>query len=133
MTEVRIALDLVTKGQHGNFMTRGGAMKEFARRKEIRQTVGSVVHHAVRAKLSAKLQVPFARRTLAVMPDKGELIRCSSGELDIGNLWLAMKEVIDGLADGLGLDDDRELQKRLVLSQQKVKRGRQGIIIGISF
>lgn len=132
MPTVSIDLGIKTKGQHANFMTRKGAMAEFARRKEIRQTVGSVVHHAVRPHLG-KTAVAFSRRTLAVLPVRVSIIRCSSGELDIGNLWLAMKEVIDGIADGLNLSDDRELQKRCILSQHKVKRGMQGVTINIEF
>ena len=81
------------------FASRGGVFAAAAETKRIVTHVAAVTRREVPARLFGKL------------PTKARVIRISAGELDHGGMWEASKPVWDGLAQGLGLADDRELQR----------------------
>jgi hypothetical protein len=62
-------------------------------------------------------------------PMRCTVTRLSSGELDMDNAWSSCKPVFDGIALAFGLPNDRELQKRSSVAQQKTARGTFGVLI----
>ena len=70
------------------------------------------------------------RRAIVGVP-KVTLTRLSAGTLDRGAVWESLKSAWDGVADGLGLRDDRELQERGDVRQEKCPRGSCGVRIEI--
>jgi hypothetical protein len=81
------------------FASRGGVYAAAAETKRIVTYVAAVTRREVPARLFGKL------------PTRVRVIRISAGELDHGGVWEAAKPIFDGLAKGLGLDSDRELQR----------------------
>ena len=82
-----------------------------------------------------KLKVMVSRARGKGLPSSVRVTRLSAGTLDHGAVYEAIKSVVDGLADGLGLTDDRELQEpsRMSVAQEKCKRGTCGIRIEMDF
>jgi hypothetical protein len=111
------------------FTTKGGAMAEAAATRKIR--------FAVRARIRDVFGLEHGPIHIvgpgAPRPSRVVLTRLSFGELDRGAVWEAMKPVWDGVADGLGLRDDRELQKSGDVQQAKCKRGTSGVVIELLF
>lgn len=68
----------------------------------------------------------LGRRAVVGVP-RVTVTRLSAGVLDRGGLWESLKAVFDGLADGLGLKDDRELQELATVAQEKCPRGSCGV------
>lgn len=69
------------------------------------------------------------------LPVSVRITRLSAGELDFLAVGEALKACVDGLADGLGLPDDKKLQmpERMTLAQETCKRGTFGIRIDLVF
>jgi hypothetical protein len=101
------------------FASRGGVYAAAAETKRIVTYVAAVTRREVPARLFGKL------------PTRVRVIRISAGELDHGGVWEAMKPVFDGLAIGLNLPDDRELQRppRGDVAQEWCKRKEGGLRI----
>lgn len=105
------------------FASRGGVYAAAAETKRIVTYVAAVTRREVPARLFGKL------------PTKARVIRISAGELDHGAVWEAAKPVWDGLAQGLGLSDDRALQRppRGDVAQEWCKRLGGGIRIELEW
>ena len=83
-----------------------------------------------REQVRLRTMAMLGRRTVVGIP-RTTVTRLSAGVLDRSGLWESLKSVIDGLADGLGLKDDRELQERMTVAQEKCPRGACGIRIEV--
>lgn len=123
----RIVIDLPglkTKPKNATrFASRGGVFAEAAQTKRIVSLVAAIT----------RSKVPSAR--LGTLPTRATFIRISAGELDYGAVWEAAKPVWDGLAKGLGLDDDRELQRppRGEVKQEWCRRREGGVRIELEW
>lgn len=99
----RIVIDcpgLRTKPKNAvRFASRGGMFADATETKRIVSYIAAVTLSKVPHHLRGKL------------PSRAVFIRISAGELDHGAVWEASKPVWDGLAKGLGLADDRDLQR----------------------
>ena len=74
----------------------------------------------------------LGRRKVVGVP-RVTLVRLSSAAkpMDRDNLIAALKPVVDGLAMGLGLDDDYELQERMTWARERCARGYKGVRIEV--
>lgn len=130
-----------TQSQPKRFASKKGAYARARENKDIRNLVCGEVYFAVWDTMQhegifwSDVYYAYRQGRFSMMPHKVIITRQSAGELDYGNLWDAMKPVVDGIADALHMSDDRELQKppRMLLEQVKGKPGQQWLHITLHF
>lgn len=102
------------------FASRGGM---FADKERIRRTVESV-YYRTRALMAGRvLPAGYVPRVT--------ITRLSAGRLDTDNLYASAKPGWDGIAKALGLADDRHLQLKGDVKQEKTARGYHGVRIEV--
>ena len=100
------------------FVSRGGMFANAKRIRELRQTI------------YLRVLAMVGRRKVTGIP-RVTLTRLSAGELDVDNLHAACKPCWDSVARGLGLKDDRALQKAGAVAQETCPRGSCGVRIEV--
>lgn len=101
-------------------MTRNSRMQRVRIAKEERQNMRIEIENAKRRSPLSLIEPPYEIILIRIAPGKG---------FDEDNLQGAFKHIVDGIADGLGYDDDSHPDLHWEYKQIKCKRGREAIDI----
>jgi len=98
--------------------SKGATFAKARQRKQQR----SIAEMATRVRVQGRMSMPIVVTITRLAPSSG---------LDSDGLAAAMKSVRDGIADGLGLANDRDPRVRWVLDQRRTPRSLWGVEIRI--